>query len=204
MIKKASLLPALAFAAVGFGPALAGDIVNKAIEVENSLQNGQPVAALTAAEAVYDATWTAMPLSFAKATFTDGAADGYGRFTARESNVFSPSDQIMLYAEPLGYGYGETDKGFAIDLDADLELRTAGGQILAAQKDVSRLSHVSARPERAFHLSLSFVFEGLSAGDYVVAITLRDAHSDKSGAFELPFTVDSGKPKPRPGEGSAN
>lgn len=205
MINRAFLLPVWAFVVAGFvsaatGQAVAGEIVDRAAEAESFLQDGKPVKALGAAEAAYDATWRAIPLSFTKALFAASAPEGFGRYTPRENAVFSAGDEIVVYAEPVGYAYGEGANGFSIDLDADLDVRTASGQILASQTGFSRLSYTSPIRERAFNVTLTFAFDGLKPGDYVLAVTLRDTHSDKSGSFELPFTIAAPAPQSRPAE----
>ncbi len=215
---RAAFLRVLAFAAaiaMAFLPvrASAGDIVDSAAEAERLLAASEPVEALAAAEAAYDATWRAIPLSFRKALFVDGKPAGFGRYTPRQSATFKAGDEIVVYAEPVGYAYGvkggdgaenggkdEGDESFTIDLDADLEVRTGGGQILASSEGFSRLSQTAAIRERAFNVTLEFAFTGLKPGDYVLAVTLRDVHSDKKGTFELPFVMDAPKPQSRPAE----
>ena len=185
MINRVFLLPVWALVVAGVvsaatEKAVAGEVVDRA------------------AEAAYDATWRAIPLSFTKALFAASAPEGFGRYTPRDKAVFSAGEEIVVYAEPVGYAYGEGADGFSIDLDADLDVRTASGQILARQTGFSRLSYTSPIRERAFNVTLTFSFDGLKPGDYVLAVTLRDAHSDKSGSFELPFAIAASEPPAAP------
>lgn len=146
-------------------------------------------AAVEAARAALAEAWNAAPLSFATALFVDTPAKGYGRYTPRETATFAPDEPIHVYAEPVGFGYGRNDAEYTIDLVAGFELRNTSGQVLAQGDDFARLTQSSRREVREFPAALSYRFEGLIAGDYVLVTRLKDANSDKSGDFALPFSI---------------
>ncbi|MCW2308149.1 hypothetical protein [Rhodobium gokarnense] len=158
----------------------------------------KPAEALGAAEALRDAAWQAAPLGFTTARFVAAPAKGYGRYEPREDTTFKAGEPIAVYAEPVGYGFGRDGEDILIDLDADLELRTPDGQILVAQTDFTRLSARTRRPVYEFQVSFSLNLSGLQPGDYVLFTRLKDAHSDKAGSFELPFTIKGPEPAPKP------
>jgi hypothetical protein len=107
----------------------------------------------------------------------------------RPTSVFRPGEDMLVYAEPFGYGFGRDGDLFVIAFDADFELRTAGGQILHARQDFARLEMKSRRRNKEFQVFITYSFKGLKPGDYVLSTTLRDRNSPKAGNFELPFTV---------------
>jgi hypothetical protein len=47
----------------------------------------------------------------------------------------------------------------------------------------------SRRRNKEFQVFITYNFQGLKPGDYVLATTLRDRNSPKTGSFELPFTI---------------
>ncbi|PTW62310.1 hypothetical protein C8N35_101350 [Breoghania corrubedonensis] len=148
-----------------------------------------PAAKLVAAQEALDQAWSEAPLGFTVAIFTSGKAGGYGRYTPRENAVFAPGEAINVYAEPVAYGFAREDDLVAIALAASFELRTPGGQILASGDDFAHLTAKARHPIREFPATLTYRFDGLSPGDYVLVTKLADDNSDKSGAFSLPFTV---------------
>lgn len=150
-------------------------------------------AALVAARQGVDDAWKQAPLAFTSATFTEGKAKGFGQYVPRENNAFDAGEDLNVYVEPIGYGYGINGENFEIGLSADFELRNSSGQVLAGKDDFADLTLVSRSPNKEYQASLSFRFDGLLPGDYVLRTRLNDRNSDKAGTFSLPFTI---KPAP--------
>ncbi|WP_319772842.1 hypothetical protein [Breoghania sp.] len=133
--------------------------------------------------------WSQAPLSFTTATFTTGPARGFGDYTPRADAAFAADEPINVYAEPVAFGYGDQDGLVSVALVVGFELRNTTGQILASNSDFARLTAKTRHPVREFPASLSYRFDGLTAGDYVLVTHFDDAHSDKSASFSLPFSV---------------
>jgi hypothetical protein len=167
----------------------AGEILDRAQTAERLIGEGQTVEALAEMEAAFNAAWAAAPLGFSEALFVAREPEGFGIYAARSNNVFRKDEQMLVYAEPFGYGYGNVGGLFTIDLSADFELRTPSGQVLHTQDDFARLSMQSQRRNKEFQVFITFSFDGLRAGDYVLVTRLNDENSEKAGAFELPFTI---------------
>jgi hypothetical protein len=196
---KLAPLPCLAALAFGLATAaaVAGPIVDRAAEAESRLAEGRAVEALASVEAAFNEVWDKAPLGFSEALFVTGKPAGFGIYDARPSNVFRPGEAMLVYAEPFGYGYGREGEDFTIAFDADFELRTAKGQILHAQEGFAVLDMTSRRRNKEFQIFITYAFEGLKPGDYVLVTALRDRNSEKKGRFELPFTV-AGEGAPTP------
>ncbi|WP_181699388.1 hypothetical protein [Chthonobacter albigriseus] len=184
-------LPAAAAALLlGLGSAaVAGEMVDRATQAETLLSEQKPVQALAEIEAAFNAAWDKAPLGFSEALFVAARPQGFGIYEARATNVFAPGEDMFVYAEPFGYGYGEADGQFAIGFDADFELRTTKGQILHAQEGFAAPGLTTRRRNKEFQVFITYNFKGLKAGDYVLVTRLRDKNSDKKGSFELPFSV---------------
>ncbi len=175
-------------------PAAAGPLTEQAQQAETELNAGNAVKALASIEAAFNSVWDATPLGFSEALFVTGKPAGFGVYDARATNVFRPDEDMMVYAEPFGFGYGRDGEGFKIGFDADFELRTAKGQILTSQEGFAVLDMASRRRNKEFQVFITYSFKGLKAGDYVLVTKLRDRNSAKAGSFELPFTVASTTP----------
>ncbi len=194
MTSARPLVAALIGALLATVPAAAGPLVEQARQAEAELNAGNAVKALASVEAAFNSVWDATPLGFSEALFVTGKPAGFGVYDARATNVFRPDEDMLVYAEPFGFGYGRDGDAFKIGFDADFELRTAKGQILTSQAGFAVLDMTSRRRNKEFQVFITYSFKGLKPGDYVLATTLRDRNSDKKGAFELPFTVAATAP----------
>lgn len=150
-----------------------------------------PSNELSASMHQLDAAWASSPLGFTDARFVEKPAAGYGAFDPRDGATFEPGDAINVYAEPVGYGYRKQDGIFEVELAVDFEILNNTGQVLAEQADFARVTAQARNPLREFQTSLSFRFEGLTDGDYILVTRFRDANSEKSGEIRLPFTIEA-------------
>lgn len=138
-----------------------------------------------------DSAWQASPLGFTDARFVENPASGYGAFQPKEGATFASDETINVYVEPVGYSYRTEGKTHRVELAVDFEILNQTGQVLAEQNDFARVTASARNRLREFQASLSFRFEGLTDGDYVLAIRFRDANSEKAGEIRLPFRVES-------------
>ncbi|HUG63220.1 MAG TPA: hypothetical protein VMP03_15340 [Methylomirabilota bacterium] len=176
-------------AAVQAEAVTAGEVVENARKAEELSDAGNPVQALAAIEAAFNSLWDKAPLGFSEALFVAAKPQGFGIYDMRPSAVFDPGEDMLVYAEPFGYGYRREGDTFQIAFDADFELRNTGGQILHAQSDFAELDMQSRRRNKEFQIFITYNFKGLKPGDYILSTTLRDRNSPKTGSFDLPFTV---------------
>ncbi|GGE91468.1 hypothetical protein GCM10007285_18870 [Stappia taiwanensis] len=150
-----------------------------------------PEAALSKAQAELDTAWRALePLGFSAGLFVEaGSVVGYGAYVPRAKASFAPTDTLVVYAQPVGYGYRETETGYGIRLTADYTLLTPSGQVLAEEKGFARLTSDSREKRRELYITLRLGFDGLRPGAYTLLARINDAVSGKSGELSLPFTV---------------
>ena len=187
MRKFAGILVAIGtFAAA---PAWAGEIVDAAGKAEQQVGAGQFLEALETLDGAVGKVWEQAPLTVRKALFVAGDPPGFGLYTARPDSVFKASEVLVVYAEPVGYGFGREGDQYVIDLAVDVELKNKAGQVLGAKADFGQLKLVSHAQNHEFMAKLSYNFSGLPAGEYEVVTTLRDAPTGKKGTFSLPFTI---------------
>ncbi|KZK90751.1 hypothetical protein PsW64_00316 [Pseudovibrio sp. W64] len=148
-----------------------------------------PSAGFKAAQDAYTIAWQQQPLAFTAAKFIALPAESYGAYTPLETTEFQSGDPLTVYAEPVGFSYKEMGSTYAIDLSVDFELRNTTGQVFASQDGFTALHSASFNQIREYQTSLSFNLKGLQAGDYVLKVQFNDENSEKSGSFELPFSM---------------
>ena len=170
---------------IGTSCAAAGPVADAATRAEALQGEGKTVEALDAA---VDAIWTASPLAFRKIVIVDSSA-GYGLYEERADKTFKPDEKMMIYVEPVAYGYGTVDGKTTVGFTADLAIENMTGQVLGEAKNVFSLSTPSTPKKREFSMTLSFGVPFLRPGEYSAAFTVRDQNSDKTGTFEVPFTI---------------
>ena len=167
-------------------PALAGPITDKAAEVEGFLSAGDDVAAIAAARDLFASAWDATTgLSIGETVLLAEPASGYGIYNPRPSDTFKLGEPVLIYAEPMGFGYGTPGEGLhSIGFFVDLKVMTEAGEVLGDLQNLTELDLTSRYKNREFQANLTYNLEGIPPGRYVLQTTLRDKNSAKIGSFE--------------------
>lgn len=185
----ARTLPALAIVlgvALLSAPALAGEIADKAAEAESLLGSGDDAGAIAAARDAFGMAWDATSgLAIGETVLIAEPASGYGIYNPRADDKFKIGEPILIYAEPMGFGYGSPGEGlYSIGFFVDLKVLTEGGEVLGDLQNLTELELTSRYPNREFQANLTYNLEGVPPGRYVLQTTLRDKNSAKIGSFE--------------------
>lgn len=163
--------------------------LSAALAFAASTASAQDLQSILAAEAAVEAAWAQTPLAFRKTLFVTEAT-GFGIYSERADANFAAGEPILVYAEPVGYGYEENADGtHDIGFEVDLLVKTADGQVVGGQDGFARLVLTSHGRNREFMLSLRLDLDEAPAGDYVVEYTAHDIASDKVGVISLPFAI---------------
>lgn len=161
-------------------PVHAGEVADLARQAEDLLHADEPSTAFDAMDAAVDAFWRAAPLVIEDAHF-DPAPD---------NATFAPASEVGIQLKPLGYGFSTDGDVNRIALDADVEIRTPGGLILAKSDGFGRLKWKGAGKNRNFAGRVSIAMPELKTGDYEFHLTLTDVATRKTAAVVLPFSVE--------------
>lgn len=121
-------------------------------------------------------------------TYITSESDGYGVYEARQSNVFSPSETLILYVEPEGMTYKPitvgNDQLYNIKMSADIIISDNQGNVLAEIPDLPLMNIVSHHQNKELNLDLSVEQQSpFPPGDYVIKYVVTDDNSGKS--FEI-------------------
>lgn len=181
-----TLVSAFSFA----GVAGAEGIVEKAERAQSQIEAGDPSGALNTLNEAVSIAWEAIPLTIPTALFVDSFS-GYGLYVERaDGSLFRKGEQLVLYAEILGYGYGNTGTGsLAIGFDIDLALQTPAGEVIFAREKLASVMTPVRYENREFFMNLDLNLSDLAAGEYVMALVIRDQNSDKSAPLQLSFSI---------------
>lgn len=169
--------------------AMAGAAADAAVKAEALAGEGKTAEAMAAIEEAKQSIWQAVPMSFGKALFVAADPQGFGIYDIRDTSSFKPGEPLVVYFEPMGYGYGKDGDINVIDLGLDFEITTPEGQSLHKKEEFAHLKLRSRFPNKEFMGKITYDFTGLQAGDYVVTTTVKDVNNGKSGAFSLPFKI---------------
>jgi len=187
MTIKVKCLTALCFLA-GASAAWAGPVVDAAQQAEMLQSSGKTVEALQALDRAVDVIWRESPLAFRKVALINSSG-GFGVYEERPDSTFKPDEKVMIYIEPVAFGYGAASASSSVGFTADLSIRNTTGQVLGESKNLISLSAPSPRNKREFSMTFAFPAPFLRPGDYTLAFTVHDQNSDKSGTFEIPITL---------------
>lgn len=168
--------------------ASAGVVADRATEAEALLGQGDADAAIKAFEAAAEAFWSSIPFGARVVTFAD-SVKGYGEYTAKAEARFAPGATTTIYLEPVGLTFAAEGSEVGATLAIDIEIRTPGGIVLAAAKDVATVTWKEKEPVHDLQATVSLALPDLKPGDYQMIMTLREPASSKSSTDTLPFTV---------------
>ena len=92
--------------------AQAGPVADSAKAIETKLAANDFGGALDAARDILAQVWDQSPgLTFTQSLLVAENATGYGVYNPRADNVFKSGAPILIYCEPLGFGYGTPGEG---------------------------------------------------------------------------------------------
>jgi hypothetical protein len=116
-------------------------------------------------------------------------ASGFGNYNPRETNVFNSGEAMLVYAEPIGFGWIKSGEIWHAELAADVVIRSKDGAEIYRQNDFTRLPVASRAQIHEFFINLTYTLSGIPAGEYLVDTVLRDTNGAKQGTCTLLFVV---------------
>lgn len=181
---------AIAVLAVGWANAAGAQTVSdQAKKAETLAADGKFLAALAALDGAADLLWEKSPLVCRRVLWVAEKAAGFGEYNPRESNSFKSGQEMLAYAEPIGFGWRRSGDIWHTDLAADFIIRDKNGKQLFRKDDFGKFDIASRARNREFMLNLTYSVTGAPAGEYVAVTHLRDKVTGKEGECALPFTV---------------
>ena len=178
---------------LALGPLLAhaGPVADQAAKADQLAESGDFAGALAAADEMKGALWDQLPgITFLSAFPVTERSAGYGLYNPRENVLYKQGEPIQLYAEPVGFGYGDGGEGIVkVGFYVDLQVMGQDGQELANMAGITEIDYAVRARVREFAADVTYNFEGLGPGKYRLITTLRDKNSAKTGSFDTDIEV---------------
>lgn len=116
---------------------------------------------------------------------------GYGLYSPIPNNTIAPGQPLLLYFEPLGFGYRSVAGGAAyeIDMSADLRILAPDGRVLQEDEDMLTSSVTSRRQNREVQFVLRLQTQGMPEGDFIAEVTLHDRAGKKTAKASVPVKL---------------
>ena len=133
--------------------------------------------------------WEKTTLTTRRAIFVKNKAPLFGAYEERGSNVFKPNEPLLVYAEPVGYGWRSGADGFDFGISVDFQVKKPDGQILGGQERFTIAAFKSRAKVQELMVNLTLTLTDFPVGDYVLEYKLHDITSDKATSFALPFKI---------------
>ena len=201
------MIAVLAAALLALGPlaALGGPVGDQATKADQLAESGDFAGALAAADEMKGVLWDQQPaLAFLNAFPVTERSAGYGLYNPRPDAIYKRGEPVQLYAEPVGFGYGDGGEGIVlVGFYVDLQVLGPDGQELANMTGITEIDYKVRARVREFAADVTYNFEGLAAGKYRLITTLRDKNSAKTGSFETDIEVTDEEWKAPTAEGAA-
>ncbi len=150
---------------------------------------------LDSAKEQYMSVWNQTEFNATFSTFVEPlSAAGYGVYQEHGS-VFRPGETIVLYVEPVGFGYKQIPDGngsslYLMNMTADYVIASSNGTELQTIENVPVGSIVSHRANTELFLELTLTqARPFPVGDYNIKYTITDEVSGKSFQLEKQIRV---------------
>jgi len=165
------------------------------LPASSNLISGSPsnITDLKTAREQYLSAWNRSGFHSQFDTFVN-SVEAYGIYQEHKSNVFKPGEDIILYAEPVGFSHVPVNinntKLYLINLTASIILSDTQGNILFGRENIPALNTVS-------HTQNTEMFARLRVGQsspfppggYVITYILNDVPSGKNFKIVKDITV---------------
>ena len=128
-------------------------------------------------------------------TFVLSDPVAYGVFEERNSSVFKPGEEVLLYVEPVGIRYKNTtdengNKLYSLNMTADLIISDKDGSIVGGEQNIPLTNFTSRHQNKEIELDLSLTGnEALDPGDYMLKWIVTDQNTGKSFEIEKGITI---------------
>jgi hypothetical protein len=126
---------------------------------------------------------------------------GYGVYEERNTNAFSPGEDIVLYVEPTGFSHQpvapiapNNDTLYLMNFTADIVITDTDGNVLAGFQDLPISEIVSHHQNKEINLVITLSQSSpFPEGNYTLLYTVRDEPSGNTFEVAKDITIaDSG------------
>ena len=129
-------------------------------------------------------------LTIAKSVLISGEPAGFGMFKRKKNNIYRAGETVIIYVEPVGYHFRKVGNSYRFGLTADFAIQSEDGTILGGKNNFGSWGYsTTGRPLFDFYMVLTYNFNGIEPGRYVVLTTLHDRYGSLSVVIKTPISV---------------
>jgi len=176
----------------GPSPLAAQDAVSQNLSKAGSAyQSGDYLGALDAIWAAEEEIWRRAPLGVRNVAFAIDQPDSFGIYQPKDGEDFKAPEPLILYCEPIGFTQAKTGGTYKYSLIGAFDILDAGGKVIGGRKNLGPYEQSGYRTFSTENmLSMTIGTHGLSAGSYIMRLTLTDnLDRTKSVQMDKPFNI---------------
>ena len=153
---------------------------------------GQSLDEIDKRDAAVREAWQKTPFSLRHAFLVTEAPQAFGAYTPRLPAPFKAGEQIIVYAEPVGYLWKSIEGDqYQFGFTVDLIVKTAAGKTILEKDNFGKMMFTSRVQNRELFLKLTLDLTGANPGDYLLDFRVHDAEvENKTATVELPITME--------------
>ncbi|HRD77459.1 MAG TPA: hypothetical protein PK264_16250, partial [Hyphomicrobiaceae bacterium] len=107
---------------------------------------------------------------------------GYRRYARRTNLAYKGGEQIVLYGEPIGFGWSAVVNGQQLHMVVNIEIVDQTGAVVFKPEDVTLRQTEATMPAEPF-VHVAFVLPTLKPGEYAVHYKFHDRANKKMVRF---------------------
>jgi hypothetical protein len=158
----------------------------------NEIANGQSLDEINKRDAAVREAWEKTPFSLRNAFFVSEAPEAFGSYAPRSSAPFKAGEEMIVYAEPVAYGWKSVEGGqYEFGFTVDLVVKTADGKVIVEKDNFGKMMFKSRAQNRELFLKLTVNLTGAGPGNYLIGFRVHDSEAEnKTAMIELPMTLE--------------
>jgi hypothetical protein len=153
---------------------------------------GQSFDEIDKRDAAVREAWEKTPFSLRNAFLVTEAPQAFGAYSPRPPAPFKAGQQMIVYAEPVGYVWKSIDGGqYQFGFTVDLIVKTAAGKTILEKDNFGKMMFESRVQNRELFLKLTVDLTGADPGNYLLDFRVHDAEGEnKIATIELSITME--------------
>lgn len=171
------------------GPKNFEDAIDQA---RQGLKDRDPAQTLGSLRQAVAAAWKHLPFTAIEVHLVAAPPTGFGEYIPRVDNVYRPSEPLILYMEPVGFGVKRDleNKAYTYRITADFNLVDAWGHVVSGRRKFGRFEGETKHFPSRLPLTFTYSLSGLPPGEYRLETVLRDAIRKKSHTVVTPIRIE--------------
>ena len=160
-------------------------------QIGSAYMGGDYLGALDALWAAQEEIWRLAPLGVRNVAFVVDQPENFGTYNPKAGENFKAPEPLILYCEPIGFTQTKTGDTYKYSIIGAFDILDADGRLLGGQKNLGPYEQSGYRTfSTETMLVMTIGIQGLSAGSYVMRVTLTDnLDQTKSVQLDKPFNI---------------